>query len=249
MSGQASAIGPLSLGMVAGEASGDLLAAALLEGVAARVGQLHAAGIGGPAMARHGFDAWWTIEALSVNGYLEVLREYPRLRRMRDALAERLAAWRPQVFVGVDAPDFNLDLEARLRRDGIRIVHFISPSIWAWRGEPIHKIRRAGDRVLALVVAEWLLEAFPNADEGELAVPDLEATQLRAQVRRGALELLYPAGFGAHREQALVQAQDEDGLRVTVRRLEQGHLRRAGHITDTDAAVAFRQADGHHIDA
>jgi lipid-A-disaccharide synthase len=138
----------LTLGMVAGEASGDLLAASLLEGLGARAAGLQAAGIGGPAMARHGFDAWWTIDALSVNGYLEVLREYPRLRRMREALAGRLIAWRPRAFVGVDAPDFNLDLEARLRAHGIRVVHFIGPSIWAWRRERIDKIRRSVDHML-----------------------------------------------------------------------------------------------------
>ena len=80
----------LALGMVAGEASGDVLGAALLGGIAERVEHLQAAGIGGPLMRQHGFDAWWTIDALSVNGYLEVLREYPRLRRMRNALRERL---------------------------------------------------------------------------------------------------------------------------------------------------------------
>ncbi|MCL4184588.1 MAG: lipid-A-disaccharide synthase, partial [Burkholderiaceae bacterium] len=150
--------------MVAGEASGDLLAASLLEGLAARADGLQAAGIGGPAMARHGFDAWWTIDALSVNGYLEVLREYPRLRRMRAALAERLIAWRPRVFVGVDAPDFNLDLEARLRAHGIRIVHFIGPSIWAWRRERIEKIRRSVDRML-------LVFPFEEAIYREAGIP------------------------------------------------------------------------------
>ncbi len=138
----------LALGMVAGEASGDLLAATLLEGIAARVGRLDAAGIGGPAMRARGFDPWWTVDALSVNGYLEVLREYPRLRRMRNALRERLIEWHPQVFVGVDAPDFNLDLEASLRKRGVRTVHFIGPSIWAWRRERIHKIRDSVDHVL-----------------------------------------------------------------------------------------------------
>ncbi|MCM5569197.1 lipid-A-disaccharide synthase [Burkholderiaceae bacterium FT117] len=138
----------LSVGMVAGEASGDLLAAAVLDGLAARAGTLQARGIGGPRMQERGFDAWWTIDALSVNGYIEVLREYPRLKRMRDSLRERLIDWRPDVFVGVDAPDFNLDLEAALRGRGIRTVHFIGPSIWAWRGERIEKIRRAADHVL-----------------------------------------------------------------------------------------------------
>ncbi|RPH66188.1 MAG: lipid-A-disaccharide synthase, partial [Burkholderiales bacterium] len=148
MADRASAPDRLALGMVAGEASGDLLAASVLGGLEARVGGLEAAGIGGPAMTRHGFDAWWTIDALSVNGYLEVLREYPRLRRMREALCARLIAWHPRVFVGVDSPDFNLDLEVRLRERGIPIVHFIGPSIWAWRRERIEKIRRSVDRML-----------------------------------------------------------------------------------------------------
>ena len=148
MAGQSVASGAFTLGMVAGEASGDLLAASLLGGIATRVERLEAGGIGGPAMARHGFDAWWPIDALSVNGYLEVLREYARLRRMRDALAARLVDWQPRVFVGVDAPDFNLDLEGRLRRHGIRTVHFIGPSIWAWRRERIDKIRRNVDHML-----------------------------------------------------------------------------------------------------
>lgn len=138
----------LTLGMVAGEASGDVLAGALLSGIGARVGNPRSAGIGGPAMRSQGFDAWWTIDALSVNGYLEVLREYPRLLRMRNALRARLIEWHPQVFVGVDAPDFNLDLEAALRRSGIRVVHFIGPSIWAWRRERIEKIRASVDRIL-----------------------------------------------------------------------------------------------------
>jgi len=164
MSAPAHAPNGLTLGMVAGEASGDLLAASLLEGLATRTGALHAAGIGGPAMARHGFDAWWSIDALSVNGYLEVLREYPRLRRMRQALAERLIAWRPRAFVGVDAPDFNLDLEARLRERGIRVVHFIGPSIWAWRRERIEKIRRSVDHML-------LVFPFEEAIYREAGIP------------------------------------------------------------------------------
>jgi lipid-A-disaccharide synthase len=141
---------PFTIGMVAGEASGDLLAGSVMAGLAARVPRLDARGIGGPAMQRHGFDAWWTIDALSVNGYLEVLREYPRLRRMRASLRDRMIEWRPRVFVGVDAPDFNLDLEVAIRAADIRSIHFIGPSIWAWRGERIERIRRAADHVLLI---------------------------------------------------------------------------------------------------
>jgi len=140
----------LRLGMVAGEASGDLLAASVLDGLSARADALDARGIGGPQMRQRGFEAWWTIDALSVNGYIEVLREYPRLKRMRDSLRERLIEWRPDVFVGVDAPDFNLDLELALRERGLRTVHFIGPSIWAWRAGRIERIRRAVDHVLLI---------------------------------------------------------------------------------------------------
>lgn len=154
----------MTLGMVAGEASGDLLAASVLEGIAARVGRLEAGGIGGPAMRGQGFDCWWDIEALSVNGYLEVLREYPRLRRMRQTLQARMGAWHPDVFVGVDAPDFNLELEARLRAAGIRVVHFIGPSIWAWRRERIEKIRRSVDHML-------LVFPFEEAIYREAGIP------------------------------------------------------------------------------
>jgi lipid-A-disaccharide synthase len=137
-----------SLGMCAGEASGDLLAAAVLAELARRDTALDARGIGGPAMARQRFQNWWSIDALSVRGYVEVLREYPRLRRMRNQLRARMIDWRPSLFVGVDAPDFNLDLEIALRAQGLRTAHFISPSIWAWRRERIERIRRAVDHML-----------------------------------------------------------------------------------------------------
>jgi lipid-A-disaccharide synthase len=148
------------LGMVAGETSGDLLAAAVLGGLHARLGGasgLHAVGIGGPAMVARGFDAWWPSERLAVRGYAEVLREYAALRAIRSRLHDRLLAWRPDVFVGVDAPDFNLDLERRLRARGVRVAHFIGPSIWAWRGGRIAKIRRSVDRMLLLFPFEQKL--------------------------------------------------------------------------------------------
>lgn len=138
----------LSVGMVAGESSGDLLGAAVLSGLKARRGALQGRGIGGPAMIDQGFTNWWSISDLSVMGYVEVLKAYPRLLKMRNRLRDRLIDWHPDLFVGVDAPDFNFDLEIALRERGIRIAHFISPSIWAWRRERIHKIRRAVDHML-----------------------------------------------------------------------------------------------------
>ena len=132
----------LSLAVVAAEASGDLLAASVLEGLRT-AGPLQAAGIGGPAMSACGFDAWWSIDELSVRGYVEVLREYPRLLRLRRDLRQRVLAWQPDVFLGVDAPDFNLGLERALRRQGVPTAHFIGPSVWAWRRERLAGIREA----------------------------------------------------------------------------------------------------------
>lgn len=138
------------LGMVAGEASGDLLAGLLLGGLKSRWPDLSTFGIGGPRMAEHGFDAWWPHEKLAVRGYVEVLRHYRELVGIRNALGDRLLKERPDAFIGVDAPDFNLGLETRLKSAGIKTVHFISPSIWAWRGKRIDKIRAAADHVLCI---------------------------------------------------------------------------------------------------
>jgi lipid-A-disaccharide synthase len=101
-------------------------------------------------MAAHGFEAWWPYERLAVRGYIEVLRHYRGIVKIRDELRERLLAAPPDAFIGVDAPDFNLGLEEALRARGIRTVHFVCPSIWAWRHERVHKIRRAADHVLCL---------------------------------------------------------------------------------------------------
>jgi lipid-A-disaccharide synthase len=135
---------------VAGEASGDLLAGLLLAGMRERWPGLSSAGIGGPHMARHGFEPWWPYEKLAVRGYAEVLRHYREIAGIRDALRERLLKDRPDVFIGVDAPDFNLGLETDLRRTGIRTVHFVCPSIWAWRMKRVDKLRKACDHVLCI---------------------------------------------------------------------------------------------------
>ena len=140
----------LRLGMVAGETSGDLLASLLLQGLKTRWPALTAAGIGGPRMVDLGFDAWWPSSKLSLFGYVDVLLNYRELVGIRNALGDRLIAQRPDVFVGVDAPDFNFGLEKRLRQDGIRTVHFVCPSIWAWRPERVKTIAESADHVLCL---------------------------------------------------------------------------------------------------
>ena len=147
------------LALVAGETSGDLLAGLLLDGLRARWPDLRAGGIGGPQMARRGFEAWWPSEKLAVRGYVEVLRHYPEIVGIRRQLKDRLLLQRPDVFIGVDAPDFNLDLEADLKAAGIPTVHFISPAIWAWRADRVEKIRRSVDHVLCIFPFEPALLA------------------------------------------------------------------------------------------
>jgi lipid-A-disaccharide synthase len=136
------------IGFVAGEASGDLLAAPVITALRDRLPDVQCAGIAGDRMIEAGASAWWHVRELSVRGYAEVLRELPRLLQLRSALRERLLAERPAAVVGVDSPDFNLRLEMQLRAAGVPTVHYVSPSIWAWRPKRIEKVRRAAERVL-----------------------------------------------------------------------------------------------------
>ena len=148
------------LAMVAGETSGDLLASLVLQGLRTDFPDLYAAGIGGARMAAHGFDAWWPSERLAVHGYsAELVRRIWGILRIRKQLVQRLTAQKPQLFMGIDAPDFNLGVEERLRANGIKTVHFVCPSIWAWRPERVEKIRRAADHVLCIFPFEPALLA------------------------------------------------------------------------------------------
>ena len=146
--------------MVAGEASGDLLAGLLLDGMKSKWPSLVATGIGGPQMHARGFSAWWPHDKLAVHGYSwEVVRRYREIVGIRSALKARLLKAPPSIFIGVDAPDFNLDLEADLRAAGIKTVHFVSPSVWAWRPERIEKIKHSVDHVLCIFPFEPALLA------------------------------------------------------------------------------------------
>ena len=148
------------IAMVAGETSGDLLAGLLLQGMAARWPTMGAFGIGGPQMDRLGFQSWWPHSKLSVHGFSwELLRRYREIVGIRDQLRQRLLREPPALFVGVDAPDFNLELEASLKAQGIKTIHFVCPSVWAWRPERIEKIRRSVDHVLCIFPFEPALLA------------------------------------------------------------------------------------------
>ena len=142
--------GAVTIGIVAGEASGDALAASLIQAVRSRIPNARFVGVAGPRMEAAGCEAWYPLETLSVRGLVEVVSRLPELVALRRNLARRLVASRVQLFIGVDAPDFNLGLEARLKRAGARTVHFVSPSVWAWRRERVRTIKRSVHRMLAL---------------------------------------------------------------------------------------------------
>ncbi len=140
----------LSVALVAGESSGDLLASRMLSGLRPQLPDADFHGIGGPRMAEYGFRSDWPMEKLSVRGLFEVLAHYREIKGIQNALRDRLLAERPAAFIGVDAPDFNFGLEAPLKHAGIPTVHFISPSIWAWRGGRIKTIARAVSHMLVV---------------------------------------------------------------------------------------------------
>ena len=217
--------------MVAGEASGDLLAGLLLGGLKRRWPDLRAFGIGGPRMAEQGFDAWWPHDKLAVRGYVEVLRHYREIKSIRDALGDRLLREPPEAFIGVDAPDFNLGLEARLKAAGVRTIHFVCPSIWAWRGGRAKKMAASADHVLCLFPFEPELLSrhgiaatyvgHPLADEIPLdpprgaaraalgLSPDDAVVALLPGSRRSEVEHIAPLFFRA----AAVMARQRPALR------------------------------------
>jgi lipid-A-disaccharide synthase len=138
------------VGLVAGETSGDLLGAHLVDALRSRRPDLRFTGIAGPRMLASGVTALFPMEKLAVRGYVEVLRHYLEIVSIRRQLTRHFLRQPPAVFIGIDAPDFNLDVELALKQAGIPAIHYVGPSIWAWRGERIHKIKRAVDRVLTL---------------------------------------------------------------------------------------------------
>lgn len=144
------AILPPRVGIVAGEASGDLLGSHLIRALKQRRPEIEFVGIAGPKMIAAGARSLFPMEKLSVNGYVEVLRHLPEILGIRRKLGRALLADPPDLFIGIDAPDFNLDLEIDLKTRGIPTLHYVSPSIWAWRGQRIHKIARAVGHMLVV---------------------------------------------------------------------------------------------------
>ncbi|HZV24345.1 MAG TPA: lipid-A-disaccharide synthase, partial [Luteimonas sp.] len=177
------------IALVAGEASGDLLGAGLVDALRRRFPDAEFAGIGGDAMRAAGFDAWHDASELSVMGFSEVLSHLPRLLRLRRALRERMLAWKPDVFIGIDAPDFNLGVERWLKQHGVRTVHYVSPSVWAWRESRAAKIGDSADLVLCLFPMEPAIYARHGVDARFVGHPLADAMALEPD-RTAAREAL-----------------------------------------------------------
>jgi lipid-A-disaccharide synthase len=263
----------LRVAMVAGEPSGDLLGASLVGGLVRRLpAGTRYYGIGGPRMIAHGFDAHWPMEKLTVRGYVEALRHIPEILRIRRDLKHQLLAERPHAFIGVDAPDFNFGLEEPLRAAGIPTIHFVCPSIWAWRGGRIKKIARSVDHMLCVFPFEIeLLEkagipatyvGHPLADEIPL-VPDMAGARHALGLpaggpviavlpgsRRSEIELIGPTFFAA---MALMHEREPDvrfvmpaatpGVRAQLQPLADAHPGLPLTITPGDAQRAMTAAD------
>ncbi|GAB5100127.1 lipid-A-disaccharide synthase [Caballeronia sp. HLA56] len=261
------------IAMVAGEPSGDLLAASLLQGLQERLpADTRYSGIGGPRMAAAGFEAHWPMDKLSVRGYVEALRHIPEILGIRNELKRQLLAEPPSVFIGVDAPDFNFGLEEPLRAAGIPTVHFVCPSIWAWRGGRIKKIVKAVDHMLCVFPFEIALMekagvaasyvGHPLADEIPLE-PDVAGARRELGIaqggpviavlpgsRRSEIALIGPTFFDA---MELMQLREpgvrflmpaaNPALRELLQPLVDAHPNLSLTITDGRAQTAMTAAD------
>ncbi|WP_158936781.1 lipid-A-disaccharide synthase [Burkholderia sp. S171] len=264
---------PLRVAMVAGEPSGDLLAASLLEGLNERLpAGTRFNGIGGPRMTAAGFDAHWPMDKLTVRGYVEALKHIPEILGIRNELKRQLLGEPPSVFIGVDAPDFNFGLEHALRDAGIPTVHFVCPSIWAWRGGRIKKIVKAVDHMLCVFPFEpALMEkagiastyvGHPLADEIPL-VPDVEGARRELGLpeggpiiavlpgsRRSEIALIGPTFFDAMELMQLrepgvrfVMPAATAALRELLQPLVDAHPNLSLTITEGKAQIAMTAAD------
>lgn len=264
---------PPRVAMVAGEPSGDLLAASLLKGLKGALPEgTRYSGIGGPRMTAEGFEAHWPMDKLTVRGYVEALKHIPVILGIRNEIRRQLLAEPPSVFIGVDAPDFNFGLEQPLREAGIPTIHFVCPSIWAWRGGRIKKIVKAVDHMLCVFPFETALMekagvaasyvGHPLADEIPLE-PDTQGARRELGIaaggpviavlpgsRRSEIALIGPTFFDAmelmqQREPGVrfLMPAANPALRELLRPLVDAHPNLALTITDGNAQRAMTAAD------
>lgn len=226
--------GSLRIALVAGEASGDQLGAGLIRSLSEHWPQARFAGVGGEQMRTAGLELWSDYRPLAVMGLFEILRHLPRLLRFRTKLVRQLLSWQPDVFIGIDAPDFNLGVEQRLRRAGVTTVHYVSPSVWAWRERRAARIGASADRVLCLFpmeaaiytrhgvdarfVGHPMADAFPHRPDRDaarqsLGLPaDAQVLALLPGSRLGEIRRLAPVFFECARR----LQQQRPGLHVLV---------------------------------
>lgn len=255
---------PLRIALCAGEASGDVLGAGLIARLRERFADAQFAGIGGPKMQAEGFQAWHDAAELAVMGLAEVLEHLPRLLKLRRGFRQRLLDWKPDVYVGIDAPDFNLPVERWLKLRGIRTVHYVSPSVWAWRAGRARKMGQCADRVLCLFPMEPPIYARYGVDARFVGHPLADAMPLEPD-RAGAraalslsldapvLALLPGSRLGEIRRLLPVFlaavpsiAASVPGLRVLVPAADSGcRAAIAGLLAQAPPGVSLQVLDGH----
>jgi lipid-A-disaccharide synthase len=220
------------IAMVAGEASGDFLGAHLIAGLRSRLPNLRFVGIGGPRMESEGFESWYPMEQLAVRGYAEVLRHYLPIVAMRRSLQNRLLKLRPAMFIGVDAPDFNLPLERRLKSRGMTTVHYVSPSLWAWRGGRIKSIAKSVSQMLVLFPFEEPIYRNAGIPVAYVGHPLADVIPLQIDTGEARAQLKLPP---ARKVIALLPGSRQSELRY----LASTFVKTAGLIAKRNPAVHF----------
>ena len=182
------------IAIVAGEASGDLIGSHLIRALKVAIPDATFTGIGGPKMQAEGFPSLFEMEKLAVRGYIEVLRHYLEITAIRRKLVRSLASAKPDIFIGIDAPDFNLELERRLKKIGITTVHYVGPSIWAWRGARIKGIAKSVDHMLVLFPFEAQIYKDAGIDATYVGHPLADIIPERDQTNEMRSLLRAPSG-------------------------------------------------------
>lgn len=218
---------PITIALVAGEASGDILGAGLVRALKNKYPRANFVGVAGPRMQSEGVTTLFDMNELSVMGLVEVLKRLPRLLKLRKQIYQHLVTLQPDIFIGIDAPDFNLTLERKLKSKGIKTVHYVSPSIWAWRQRRVHTVAKSTDCVLCLFPFEkqfydtydvpCRFVGHTLADEVPLK-PDIVSARSRLKVEgKGKVLALLPGSRGSEVEMLLpifLQAVDKLALEM-----------------------------------
>lgn len=258
---------PIRIGIVAGESSGDLLGAGLIRALRHHYPHIEFSGIGGPKMLAEGFHSFFPQDRLAVMGLIDPLKRLPELLKIRRFLQEHFTEQQPDVFIGIDSPDFNLTLEENLRKAGVTSVHYVSPSVWAWRSGRIKKIKRAVDLMLTILpfetqiyqehqipvkfVGHPLADSIPLRPDKQAARkkllldPDSAVVALMPGSRYSEVERLAPLFFRAAR----IMLEQRPGLKFVLpaasgQRYQQLHQMLGAHL---DLPITLVQGQSHDV--